>query len=315
MAYALGMRAMLVAAGLGTRLHPLTHALPKPALPVGNRPTAFFACDHLARSGFRDLVVNTHHLAERLRDELEQACPAGVRLRFVHEPVILGTGGALRNAWQPVDGEDFVAVNAKLLFAPDLERAMAVHAQSGAIATMVLRTLPPGTTFAGVDIESDGRVRKIRGEPQSASGSFATRMFTGVQILSPRAWRDLPEHGDLIEHAYLPWLARGEIVASITDDSPWMDVGVTPRHYLDANLALVTGGLRWPGISPDPAGVLLGANVILGKGAQLDQVTLGDGCTIAPAISLRRVVAWRGAHVHADLQDAVVMTDGTIVRV
>ena len=85
---------MLVAAGLGTRLDPLTRELPKPALPVANRPVAWFACDHLARNGFHDLVVNTHHLAERLSEELTRACPDAVQLRFVHEPRILGTGAS-----------------------------------------------------------------------------------------------------------------------------------------------------------------------------------------------------------------------------
>src|SRR5438270_13996922 len=108
------MRAMLVAAGLGTRLDPLTRELPKPALPVANRPVAWFALDHLTRHGVRDFVVNTHHLADRLRTEVERCCPAGARLRFVHEPNILGTGGGVRNAWRPQDGEDFLVVNAKL---------------------------------------------------------------------------------------------------------------------------------------------------------------------------------------------------------
>src|SRR5436190_20338773 len=107
---------MLVAAGFGTRLEPLTRELPKPALPLGNRPVAWFALDHLRRCGARDVVVNTHHLAERLREQLEPCCPADVALRFVHEPMILGTGGGVRNAWQPAAGEDFVVFNAKLLF-------------------------------------------------------------------------------------------------------------------------------------------------------------------------------------------------------
>ena len=305
---------MLVAAGLGTRLDPLTRELPKPALPVANQPIAWFSCDHLARSGFTEVVVNTHHLAERLQPELERVCPPGMHLRFVHEPQILGTGGGLRNAWRPIDGEAFVVVNAKLVFAPDLARAIAVHQQTQAIATMVLRPLPQGSSFSPVEIEADGTVRTIRGGPSRGRGGLARRMFTGVQILSARAWADLPEQGDLIEHAYLPWLARGELVASVTDDSPWIDVGVTPRHYLEANLAIATGGLRWPGITPTGSNLILGADSRIGPGSHLEQVVLGDGAEVKAGATLSRVVAWRGAKVPGDLTNAVITTSGAILQ-
>jgi len=242
---------MLVAAGFGTRLDPLTRELPKPALPVGNRPAAWFGCDHLARSGVREALVNTHHLGDGLRVELERTCPKELALRFVHEPVILGTGGGVRNAWCPLPGEDLIVWNAKLVFAPDLARALAVHRERAAIATMVLRPMPEGSRFSAVEIDGEQRVRRIRGEPARDGGQRYLRcMFTGVQILSSRAWGDLPEQGDIVEHSYLRWLARGETVAAVVDDSPWLDVGVSLRGYLEANLALASGRITWPGITP-----------------------------------------------------------------
>jgi NDP-sugar pyrophosphorylase family protein len=248
---------MLVAAGFGTRLDPLTRELPKPALPVGNRPIASFGLDVLARAGVDDVVVNTHHLGDRLRAALEGDHPRGTTLRFVHEPHILGTGGGVRNAWHPVDGEEFVVWNAKLLFEPDLARALEVHRQTDAIATLVLRELPAGSSFSPVEVDAEGRVLRIRAEPRA--GATRVRMFTGVQILSARAHRDLPLDGDVFEHAYLPWLARGEYVASVSDDAPWMDVGVALRHYADANVALANAALRWPGITPTRSGIIASA--------------------------------------------------------
>jgi mannose-1-phosphate guanylyltransferase len=315
------MRAMLVAAGFGTRLDPLTRELPKPALPVANRPIAWFACDHLTRSGAREIVVNTHHLARELRAALETHAPPGSRLRFVHEPQILGTGGGVRNAWQPDDGEDFVTMNAKLLFAPDLSAALAAHRQSGAIATMVLRPLPAGATFNAVQVAADGRVLAIGGiavAPQAAHAeraAVAPQMFTGVQILSARAWRDLPENGGIIQHSYARWLERGDLVASVTDDAPWMDVGVTHRHYLDANLALASGTLSWPGITPEPGGLFVEPSARIGRDCELGLTAIGAGADVADGTRLTRVVAWPGARVSGNLQDAVVTTAGQIVRV
>ena len=304
---------MLVAAGFGTRLHPLTHELPKPALPVGNRPIAFYACDHLARSGVTEVVVNTHHLASQLRGALEPVCPPGLALRFVHEAEILGTGGGVRNAWRPRAGEDFIAFNAKLLFAPDLERALHVHREARAIATMVLRPMPEGARFDPVEVDGEGRVRRIRNAPAATHGTLEQRMYTGVQILSERAFRDLPERGDIIEHAYHTWLARGDVVASVTETCPWMDVGVTPHHYLDANLALLEGRVAWPGIVPvDSCLIAPGARV--GSGATLDRVVLGAGAEVSPGAQLARVVAWPEAVVAESLSDAVVTTSGRVVR-
>lgn len=309
---------MLVAAGLGTRLDPLTRELPKPAMPVGNRPIAWYACDHLARNGVSEIVVNTHHLAAELRSALEPHCPDSVRLSFVHEPVILGTGGGVRNAWQPVDGEDIVVMNAKLLFAPDLGRALEAHRQSEAIATMIVRPLPAGSGFSAVEIDAQDRVRRIRGLPRSASPSssgLSPRMWTSVQILSARAHRDLPESGDIIEQAYWRWLERGELVASVTEHAPWHDVGVTPRDYLQANLALASGSVRWPGIAPDARGVIADAHAELGTGSRLALSCVGEQAVIANGASLTRVVVWPGAHAGGELEDAVVTTAGRVVAV
>jgi mannose-1-phosphate guanylyltransferase len=305
---------MLVAAGLGTRLDPLTRELPKPALPLANRPVAWFSLDHLARSGFTDVVVNTHHLAERLQTELTRVCPVGVRLRFTHEPSILGTGGGVRNAWQPRPDEDFVVVNAKLLFAPDLARALAVHRATGAIATMVLCPLPPGSSFAPVEVDTQGAVRHLRGLPPPHGHGLVARMWSGVQVLSARAWQDLPLDGDIIEHAYLKWLARGEVVASVTDAAPFFDVGVTLPHYLEANLALTTGRVHWPGISPSASRVLRASNVQLGTDSHIEASVLGEGAVIADHTRLDQVVVWPGARVTTSLTRAIVTTQGHVVR-
>jgi NDP-sugar pyrophosphorylase family protein len=306
---------MLVAAGFGTRLGALARELPKPALPVANRPVAWFACDHLARSGITEVVVNTHHLADRLQAALERWRPPELALRFVHEPQILGTGGGVRNAWQPLPGEDFLVVNAKLLFAPNLALALRAHREQNAIATLVLRRLPAGSSFAKVVIDHGGRVHRIRDAGRDPGGDSESRMYTGVQILSARAWHDLPQNGDIVEHAYRHWLERGEIVASVTDDGPWMDVGVSPRHYLDANLAVASGQVPWPGIATTNDATILAAGVKLGHGCSLDHVVLGEGVHIAEGVTLERVVAWPDAHIDEDLRDAIVTTSGVVVPV
>jgi mannose-1-phosphate guanylyltransferase len=305
---------MLVAAGLGTRLSPLTQELPKPAVLVANRPAAWFGMDHLARAGFTELVVNTHHLERELRAALVPHVPSGVTLSFVHEPRILGSGGGVKHAWRPLDGEDFVTWNAKLVFAPDLRAALARHRESGAIATMVLRPMPAGASFAPVLVDGEERVRAIRASAPAGTSQLFPRMYTGVQVLHPRAHADLPEQGDIIEHAYQRWLARGEVIASVTEHAPWHDVGVTLRHYLDANLALLRGELQWPGIAIGAARTLIAERAVVGAGASLHEVTVGAGARIAAGARLERCVLWPDAVATGPLSDAVITPRG-VVRV
>lgn len=139
-------------------------------------------------------------------------------------------------------------------------------------------------------------------------------MFPGVQILSARAHRDLPQNGDVFEHAYIPWLARGEYVASVTDDAPWMDIGVTLGHYLEANLALAGGAIRWPGIAPDARGVIAAPDARMDRGSHLELCTIAAGAEIGPRATLRRVVVWPHARVDEHLENAIVTSAGHVVQ-
>lgn len=312
-------RGMLVAAGFGTRLAPLTRELPKPAVPVGNRPVAAFGLEALARSGIGDVIVNTHHLAAELERELSPWCPAGVALRYVHEPAILGTGGGVRNAWAARGGpygEDFVVMNGKLVFEPDVARALELHRASGAIATMVLRALPHGSTFAPVEHDATGRIHRLRGLPREVPATgLSCSMFTGVQILSARAFEDLPREGDIIESAYVRWLERGELVLGALDEGAWLDIGVTVEHYLRANLALARREIAWPEITPDAAGNLIDPSVRIPIDARLEEVVIGRDATVPEGADLTRVVAWPGAKLPMKLTDAVITSSNAIVYV
>src|SRR5688500_1268923 len=124
------MDGLLLAAGLGTRLRPLTDLLPKPAVPVANRPLLAYSLEHLGRAGATRVALNAHHLAEAIPPLVEWWAPAGVTATVVREPVLLGTGGGVRNLWQQLRGgagdEPLFVMNGGGVFAPDLAGAPAV---------------------------------------------------------------------------------------------------------------------------------------------------------------------------------------------
>jgi mannose-1-phosphate guanylyltransferase len=315
------MRAMLFAAGLGTRLRPLTDVLPKPAVPFFGLPLAGWMMRHLARSGVRSIVANTHHLAARCEAALSAAAPSDVTLQFSREEgALLGTGGGLRRAWEideatqgpMADDEVLVVVNGDILFAPDVPALVARHRRSGALATMALRRVPDPFSLGAIEIGPDGRVEAmLRGASAPRGLDVTAAMFTGVHVLSREALAALPEEGCIIRRGYQRWLAEGARIEGVLCAAPWRDLG-TPRVYLQAHLDVLAGLLALPGVSP---GACWAAPTAEAAGqAQLDRVVLGDGARVG-SVRLSRVVVWPGAQVDVDLEDAIVLPDDRVVAV
>src|SRR5919197_314256 len=198
---------MILCAGLGTRLRPLTERVPKPAVPVCGVPLLRYALALLAHAGVRRAVVNVHHLPDAMAAAAHGAARAvGLDLAVSREPVIAGTGGALREARAPLAGADAIAlVNGDVLFDLDVAAALAAHRASGALATMVLMEMPPGASYAAVEVDAAGAVRRIAGRFGPGGERLAPWHFTGVHVLSPALLDEVasaPFELDVNRHVY-----------------------------------------------------------------------------------------------------------------
>jgi len=312
------MRAMVFAAGLGTRLRPLTEILPKPAVPFFGRPLSCWTLDHLARAGATSAVVNTHHLAERAEAAIAAGAPRGLAVAFSREEVLLGTGGGLRRAWELEErlrgrmgeGEVLVVMNGDILFAPDLSRLVALHRSSGALATMALRHAADPWSMGAIEIDAAGHIVAMLGRQPSAAGTEAA-MFTGVHVFSRAALELLPAEGCVVRKGYVRWLAEGLPLGGIVCDEPWLDLG-TPRVYRDAHLEVLRGQRALPGVEAGRAWVAPDAEV--GSAAALEECVIGAGAEVGD-VRVERSVVWPGARVRADVADAIVLPDGLVVAV
>ena len=297
------LRAMILAAGLGTRMRPLTDHRAKPALPVLGRPVISLLLAWLARHGVREVLVNLHHLPDSIRAAVARDRPAGLEITWSEESEPLGTGGGIERAAAFLRGaDDCLVLAGDMLLDLDLGRLLDAHRASGRDVTLVLRDDPRAAHFGSIGVDADGAVvrigeRVIDGAGSPDASESARGLFTSLRFLRRGALKDWPAPpGDAFEDLrdwLAPRVARGalrlgaEIVGA--RDSVWEPVG-TPAEYLAANLSPPV--LSSLGGAPEAwAGTLrrdLGPDTVVDAAAEIGE-----------NVRLERCVVWDDARVPA----------------
>ncbi|MCP9474967.1 MAG: NDP-sugar synthase [Nitrospira sp.] len=225
------MKAMILAAGLGTRLRPLTDSVPKPLLPVGGTPLIVWNLLLLRRHGFRDVVINLHYLGSMIEEALGDGSRFGLRITYSKETTILGTGGGIKQAEPYFDGESVLVLNGDTLVELDLEELVAFHVAEKAVATLVLREDRDAVRWGLVEMDAERRIVRITGKGLDDSGPTVPRMFAGIHILDPGLLRDIPRGAVLsIIDPYVAAIKRGERVLGYDMQGYWSDVGTIERY-------------------------------------------------------------------------------------
>jgi NDP-sugar pyrophosphorylase family protein len=323
---------MILAAGYGTRLWPLTIDRAKPALPFMGRPLVGYVAEYLARYGWRDIAVNLHHRSDSVRAALGDGSRFGARLTYVEEPTILGTSGALDNAREFFADETFAVVNGKIATDIDLDAALRTHRTTGALATLVLRANAAREKYSTVEIR-DGLIRGFGGYPrasdnaggaisvsqqnremgkdvgdgvESADDVSSTRavplMFTGIQILEPRIFDYIPRgvFSHTTSDVYPQAIARGEMIAAHVAEGYWYELSTIAR-YLETSIALMRAENRT---------VELGSGSRIEPGADVTEAVLWENVRVESGAHVRRAVL--GANVHVNRGE--VLEDVAVVR-
>jgi NDP-sugar pyrophosphorylase family protein len=225
------MKAMILAAGLGTRLRPLTNTIPKPLLPVGGTPLIIWNLLLLKRHGFHDVVINLHHLGPMIEQTLGNGSKFGLRIIYSQEPVILGTGGGIKQAEPYFSGEPVLVLNGDTLFELDLEALCSFHRTRKAAATLLLREDPDAARWGLVEVGADDQIVRITGRGLTSSVPATPRMFAGVHILNLRLLRDVRKGAaSSIIDPYVAAIERGEPVLGYDLKGYWSDVGTAERY-------------------------------------------------------------------------------------
>jgi mannose-1-phosphate guanylyltransferase len=287
------MRGMIVAAGLGTRLRPLTDWLPKPAVPVRGIPLITYGLELLAAAGVTEVVINVHHLPDLLREAAERHCPPKLGIRFSAERDLLHTGGAIRRVASFLrDSETSVILGGDMIVDLDLPALVRAHQDSERTVTAALLDDARSASFGSIGLDAAGRMRRI-GRRFDLGGETQRGVYTWVNVLSARAFDAMPDR-DVFNHLEDWWGPRAaqrpdEIggVVLAPGQCAWQPVG-TPAEYLDANFALPRLRYFDPDARARAAGARLDAHVVASAGAE-----------IPSDAELERVVVWPGERVPA----------------
>jgi NDP-sugar pyrophosphorylase family protein len=202
---------MILAAGLGTRLRPLTDTVPKPLVDVAGVPLIAYPLAVIREAGIRQVIINLHHLGGRIRAALGDGSRYGVAITYSEEDPILDTGGAIQKAEPFLRGDTFVVLNSDSVIDLDLARVVAWHRDRRAVATMVLRADPEAQRYGVIETDRSHRIRRFLGNPESIAEPLEARMFAGVHVFEPSVFSYMrPGRFGINAETYPAMLAAGE---------------------------------------------------------------------------------------------------------
>jgi mannose-1-phosphate guanylyltransferase len=336
-----------MAAGLGTRLRPLTYEVPKPMVPVANRPVIEHLLMLLRVQGFGEVIANLHWFPETIEGRFGDGFALGVDLTYSYEEELLGTAGGVLNVrdWLTEGGDDFVVMAGDALTDVDLRALVDAHAANDGIVTMTVKQVANVREYGVVVTGADGRIQGFQEKPDPAE-ALSDRANAMIYALNREVFDYFPDKPDPdFAKDVFPALLDNDVPFYVHDaDAYWNDVG-SIGEYLQGNLDAVSGAVgiepagelieadadpdepgEHPLVAPRgplPAGtevdgrVLVGGEVEVGEGVRIDgPAVLGDGCTIGDGAKVKHSVLLPGARVpaHGYLVGAIAGSEGALTR-
>ena len=307
------MNAFVLAAGFGTRLQPLTDAMPKPLVPVLNVPSLCYSLFLLKAAGIRRAIINIHHHPESLQRFFDRHDFGSLEIVLSEEREILGTGGGLKKCEKLLDGEEFVLINSDIISDIDLSALIETHKRSGCGGTLALHETPLAAEIGHVGVR-DRRVLDFNN--RRGTGLSSSFIYTGTAVFSPEIFRHLKaEFSGIVETGFYG-LVENEGLAFFEHRGLWQDIGTLPNFYranLDDNLRILQLAERMKreigflprmisgdaSISPDARvkNSVVGANCAIAAGAVVERSVLLPGTIIERGETLRNAIAAPGIRI------------------
>jgi len=328
------LKAMILAAGVGSRLDPLTRAIPKPMVPIVNRPVIEHIVLDLKKHSFTDIRVNVHYLGSVIEQGLGDGSRLGVNISYAHEDKLWGDAGSVKRSEDFFNGEAFLVVGGDDISDIDLTGLMQMHRDKNAASTIATTEVEDPSQFGIVVTDDDGRITRFLEKPKGGD-VFSKMANTGVYVFEPGVFDLIPPDTfyGFGNNVFPQLLAEGRPLYGFATQSYWKDVG-NLQVYRQTNFDALSGKVHLEfGLTQDAAGVwtgtdtqidpsaeitapaAIGNNVTIGAGAKLlGNVIAGDGCVVEAGATLKDTILWAGARVSAgtQLERCVVGTNAQV---
>jgi len=343
----MNVRAMVMAAGAGTRLRPLTYEIPKPMVPVANRPVLEYTVENLKRHGITEIIFNLHNYPGLIRDHFKDGSAWGVRIHYSFEPKLLGTAGGVRKAGRFLENSTFLVMSGDGLTDINLSQLISFHRQKKSAATIGLKCVDERFEYGVTLTDARGRIQKFIEKPQWRD-VFSNQVNTGIYVFEPRILKQIPPRR-VVDFGHEIWpklLSKGEPIYGYLTDRYWCDVG-NLTEYRRAQRDFLEGkaGFSPPGVEIRPrvwveegariaAGVKLEAPCLIGRRSRIAKGSLigaytviGRDARIGPGSSLRNCILWDGVSVgrrvklencvighRARVRESISMYEGSVIQ-
>ena len=303
------MKAMVLAAGFGTRLQPLTRVLPKPMFPVLGRPLLSHTFVILESANITDVAVNVHHLPDFIINYFEKEKPPDLNLHFSREEKILGTAGGIKKMESFLEGGPFILINSDIITDIKLDKVIDFHKKNNSKLTLVVRQDISPEQYDSIEICKDGRIVHFVGaSSMNIPGNTTRVMFTGIQIIEPEIFKRIPEGQfcGTTENIF-PQMIQDEVpVYGYVYNGYWKDMG-NRENYLQVNSDALDERVSLKGVSPNELNnsliippVLVDRNCQIAENSQIGPYTvIGPNCNIKSGATIANSILWEGVTIGA----------------
>ena len=321
------MKAFIMAAGAGTRLRPLTYAIPKPMVPVLNKPTIEHTVENLRKHGITRIMMNLHHYPETIKNHFGNGTKFGVDIGYSFEKALLGTAGGVKKCEDFLDST-FVVMSGDGLTDIDLNKAIEFHKKRKSMATMVLKAIDSRFDYGVTIINKDGRIKNFIEKPRW-SDVFANTVNTGIYIFEPEIFKYIPKNKfyDFGMHLWPDLLKKKKRIFGYVTNAYWTDVGSLAEYRHGVKDALAKKlKLRMPGKQIKP-GIWIGEGTKIAKSAKIvspcvigsfcfieknaivnEYTTIGNHSRIGQGATIKNSILWDNVNVlrNANLDNCII---------
>lgn len=323
-------KAMIMAAGAGTRLDPLTQIIPKPMVPVANKPIMELILRHLGKFGIKDVIANTHTLAETIHARFKHNNGLNINFNYVYEKELSGTAGGVKKCESFFESDEtFIVISGDALTDVNIDELVKNHKSTGAIATMALKEVPYEEVqhFGVVVVDKNSRVVGFQEKP-SIEEARSNLVNTGIYIFEADIFKYIPENTfyDFAKNVFPSLMANNELLCAFTIQNYWNDIGTLNQYrlssydvlnskvlidhpYRESEFGWLAGSCM---ISPDAilsGKLFMGENSIIEKSVRTyGNSIIGNNCIIKEGARIRNAIIWDNVVIEEDAK-----IDGAII--